>query len=170
MTSRPPRTARSATVAAVALWAVLLAGCGDDGPERAEDGGLVEAGPVGVHDLEVGDCFDDPADLADGAPGEALEVDGVPCDDPHDNEVFALVSVPGDGAYPGPEEIQDEGRARCATQLAGYVGNDPPARVEVVAYLFPTEDAWDDGDRGVVCVLYHASEPKLVGSMAGPGR
>lgn len=170
MTRRPPHPARSATVAATALVAALVAGCGDDGPERAEGGGLVEAGPVGVHDLEVGDCFDDPADLADDAPGEALEVDGVPCDDAHDNEVFATVAVAGGEAYPGPEELQDEGRARCATQLAGYVGNDPPARVEVIAYLFPTEAAWDDGDREVVCVLYHASEPKLVGSMAGPGR
>src|SRR5688500_10032442 len=53
---------------------------------RGDDGALTSAGNVGVDDLRAGDCFDS----ADEA--EISDVDGVPCTEPHEYEVFAVTT------------------------------------------------------------------------------
>ena len=53
----------------------------------------------------MGDCFDQPPD------GNIQEVAGVPCDEPHDTEVYAKFDMEGgdDAPYPGDAAVQ-----RCA--------------------------------------------------------
>ena len=67
---------------------------GDD--ETVRDGGeIVEAGGLGVFRMAAGDCVNFP----DGDFEQVEAVEGIPCADPHDAEVYALVDgrrrVPG---------------------------------------------------------------------------
>ena len=58
------------------------------GPDLTFNGGNVDA-----FQMRVGDCFDDTAELGMDEAGEVSSLPGVPCADPHDNEVFAVFDV-----------------------------------------------------------------------------
>lgn len=118
---------------------------------------------VDVFDVGVGDCFDD------DALGESAEVSNValvPCDSPHDNEVFAVFDMP-DGPWPGQEAVDvaiDDG---CLPRFETFVGIDYESSRYVSTSLFPTEGSWEGGDREIVCFLYDIDFAKLMGSAAG---
>ncbi len=132
-----------------ALLGVLLSSCG---PQE----GAVSA-------LQVGQCLDRP-----GTSTAIEEVDVVPCEDPHDFEVFALVELP-DGSYPGDDGLSDAAQPACTDRFAAYVGVEPSDSVLATGLLVPSEEGWDDGDREVVCLLYEPDE-RLQGSMRGTQR
>ena len=67
---------------------LVAAGC-TTAVARDDDGAIVERGALSVFSMRVGDCFDDPDHLIAGELLELGEVPGVPCAEPHDNEVFA---------------------------------------------------------------------------------
>ena len=142
-------TRRSRTGSVLAVLAVLLVACG-----TAEGD---------VFALEVGQCLDDP-----GARSGIEEVELVACHDPHDFEVFALTDLP-DGPYPGAGEVVDAAQARCTGLFAAYVGVEEPASALATAFLVPSEDGWEGGDRQVVCLLYEPDE-RLESSMRGAQR
>lgn len=121
-------------LAVLAAFAIVLSACGDD------------ANPF---ELEVGSCFDDP-DVADG---RVFELAAVDCSQPHDNEVYAVLTLP-DGAFPGVGDIAviaDEG---CLTAFPGYVGEDYLESDYFASYLAPSAGSWEDGDRTIVCFLF----------------
>ena len=127
---------------------------------------LVACGPrsTGPFELQVGDCFDDPDDPVE----QLVEVPLIGCDQPHDNQIFALFDLP-DGGFPGDVAISDQARDGCLSRFEDYVGT-PYADSELfAAWLPPTSASWEQGDRQVVCVLFDADGP-LVGSQAGVGR
>jgi hypothetical protein len=145
----------------------LLVACGG-GPARDESGAVVEEGDESVFDLSVGDCFDDPEELE----GLVSDLTLIPCDQAHDNEVFALVDHPaGDGdAFPGDDAMDTFAEEACLPAFEEYVGL--PYEESVFAYypIKPTEETWADGDREVVCVLYEGQLEKLEGSVQGSNR
>ena len=154
--------------ALAAACLVLAAGaCSDDGgPERDDDGAIVEGDDLGAFDMEVGDCFNDPEGMELGTQSTVLQLPAVPCGDPHDNEVFALIDLE-DGDYPGVEDVSEEGFMRCMDEFEGYVGAAYDETDLIFdPYLYPTEQTWEAGDREVVCALYNADLSKLTGSMA----
>lgn len=117
--------------------------------------------------LEVGDCvnlgnWDDPA----SSEHDSLAV--VTCNDPHDAEVFARVSLneDADAPYPDDHHVAAAADRVCFEQFEGYVGmRYVDARLEIV-HLRPPRAAWIRGDRSVVCMLVNSNLEPLVGSMA----
>lgn len=132
-----------------ALIGVVLSACGP--------------GEGAVSALQAGQCLNQP-----GASTAIEEVEVVPCEDPHDFEVFALVELPG-GPYPGDSGMSESARPACRDRFAAYVGVEPSDSVLATGFLVPSADGWDGGDREVVCLLYEPDE-RLQGSMRASGR
>jgi hypothetical protein len=128
-------------------------------------GMLLAACSQSVFSMEVGLCFNDEADAAD----EVSSVPDVPCEEPHDNEVFALIQYTGE-TFPGPDAMQAEAVDLCIGEFEGYVGL-PYEESELDVYpLVPTQASWDGGDREIVCALYALDLSQLTGSMKGSAR
>ncbi|HKJ56382.1 MAG TPA: septum formation family protein [Nitriliruptoraceae bacterium] len=109
--------------------------------------------------FEVGQCADDV--VFDGSP--VTEVIDVDCSQVHQVEVYALVGMPGDGPYPGDEEVDGRAAQLCRTAAsAELVGLDPGWQLKA---LRPSVDSWDQGDRTVTCFLTRASGNKTAGSI-----
>ena len=87
-------------VGAIAITAVLLTGCAaepevanevqqetaDEAPEVAENS---------VFELELGTCLDD-ASVPEGA--DLADIPQVPCDEPHDSELFGIITIDDDSS------------------------------------------------------------------------
>ena len=120
-----------------------------------------------LDDLAEGDCFDDPTEL---------QVQSVPllsCEEPHDNEVFALFALVGgsDAPYPGDLEVAEDANILCLGDFESYVGVSYFDSSLDIAHFTPTRESWDEtGDRGVVCALYNIDFEKLVESVKGTGQ
>lgn len=128
----------------VAAVAVLAVACG---------------GGTAVDEIGVGDCFDDP----DSELVSALPL--IECSQPHDNEVYAEVTMSGD-AFPGDEAVGDFAFDTCLVEFESYVGETYVNSPLDYTYLGPTEDSWNGAsDRTVLCVLYSADLSKLTGSV-----
>ena len=87
----------------------------------------------------------------------------VPCEQPHNGEVFTVLTM-SDGDFPGQAAIE-EYQGRCEPELAVY---SPAAAVDPAVGLFvlyPTEESWADGDRAVTCIA--TSESDRTGSLNG---
>lgn len=130
--------------AAPLLALFLAAACGDGGTR--------------VDQIEVGMCFDDQ---------EAAEVEHlpeVPCDQPHENEVFHVYDVDGD-EHPGQEALTAGAEQVCRGEpFTAYVGQPVDQTRFEVYQILPTEDSWARGDREVVCVLYDPEDNTETGS------
>lgn len=102
-----------------------------------------------VEDLTVGDCFHEPS-------GDVIyDVEPIDCVEPHDYEVFAVVTVAGeDGApYPGDETVAFDVLDQCITLFDGYVGMAYADSVLYVDTLYPSDESWGQGDREGDCLL-----------------
>lgn len=125
---------------------------------RDDTGRAVEAGAVRVDRIRPGDCFDDQDDQSPG------EIPVVPCEEPHDNEAFALVRVRGDD-WPGQAALTDEAAARCREEFRRYRGAAVEGSELGIFYLLPSRETWeDDDDRTIVCALFADDLSKLTGS------
>jgi hypothetical protein len=154
---------RRAAIFAV-LVALALGACSDDKADR-DDGDITDAGPISVFELRPGDCLSP----GDDAVGEIENIEAVPCDEPHTQEVFALPEYPDDeggGAYPGEAEIQQFADASCLEAFEQYTGIDYLNSDLYFTYLHPSVDSWNDDDRTVVCVVT-AGGDEMTGSVAG---
>ena len=121
-----------------------------------------------VFNLRPGDCFDDVIEDGEFAQ-ESETLPMVDCEDPHDNEAYALYDM-ADGPFPGQAVIDDEAIAKCVPLFEDYVGSDYETSRLDVWWIFPTTESWNDGDREVACVLYDLDLNKLTGSMANSGQ
>lgn len=156
---------RRLTILSIAALIGLVA-CGDGGPSRDASGAIQEAGEASVFALKVGDCFDDTD--ATGV-GVVAEVPVVPCDDPHDNEVFHQFDMNG-SVYPGQDAALEGSLGPCLAQFLPFVGIDYFESELEIFPITPTEASWAAGDRTVYCALYATDLSKLTGSMRNSGR
>lgn len=139
--------------------------------ERGDDGSLTGAGTVSVTDLRAGDCFNG------GEEQEISEVDGVPCDEAHEYEVYAVQDREGD-SYPTDDEFDAIFDSICVSAFETYVGVPYADSVLYAGMITPSESSWNDGDREYVCYLYEpidGSDPnsanvELTSSMEGAAR
>jgi hypothetical protein len=131
--------------------------------DRDETGAIVAEGSVNAFQMRVGDCFDDGSTFDDD---EVSSVSGVPCSQPHDNEVYALFDVT-ETSFPGDAmgQIAHEG---CLARFEGFVGKDYDSSQLDIATLYPSSESWQQqNDREVVCVVYDMEANKLTGSVKG---
>jgi uncharacterized RDD family membrane protein YckC len=116
---------------------------------------------ISVLELRTGDCFDI-SDL-----GLSQTVDWLPCDQPHDAQVFAIRQIPSD-AVDGSDPT-DEALGRAAEEIcmaATATVSDP--QLEVFS-LHPTTESWSLGDQEVACMVT-ASQGKLTAPLMPPQR
>jgi len=136
----------------VAFLVVVLPGLGDD------EG-------VDYSELRVGDCIDVP----ESDDIEALDL--VPCSEPHDAEVFGVLSHPAEAGAPYPGSgalVAFAGEACLGRVFTDYVGVPRDRSQLNHLEIVPQQSAWDDGRRQLVCAV--DADAPLVGSVRGSGR
>jgi hypothetical protein len=125
--------------------------------QRGDDGSLSAAGNVTVDDLRVGDCFN-AVEFSDGEEAEVSDVDGVPCNEPHSFEVFAVADYTGSD-YPATEaQFQAAFSEVCIPPFEAYVGIPYADSVLWASAITPTEDGWNSGDREFICHLHEGPD------------
>ncbi|MGB5756298.1 MAG: septum formation family protein [Acidimicrobiales bacterium] len=148
----------------VVLLGLGAAACGStatsDESTRNDAGDIVEAGDVGVLALGVGDCFDDPSEDAT----EVASVAAVPCDQPHDNQAYAVFDLP-DGDWLGQDPVVDAAFTGCLDRFEAAIGEPYDVSPLDILPLYPTEDSWNAGDHEVVCAVYNVDLSKLTASV-----
>ncbi len=108
-------------------------------------GGPVAADPFS---LRVGDCIDD-----DLAAGEVLEVPVVDCDQEHAAEAYHSERLP-EGDYPGLDWVKEKAVEICLERFEPFAGIDYDASRRLdVAWYYPTDGSWSEGDREVLCLI-----------------
>lgn len=156
---------------AISATTALLSGCsviqqfiGGGDATRDESGEVVEGTDSGdVFLLQVGDCIND-ADL--GEVVTTLPI--VPCDEPHDSEIYAETTLAGD-EFPGDDVVSTQADEACYGAFAGFVGLDYESSVLEYYPFTPTADGWAQGDHLVSCVIYDPST-QTTGSLEGAAR
>jgi hypothetical protein len=107
---------------------------------------LVEYRPwtdmVFLDELRAGDCFDDPETDEDWI----TEVRGVPCEQPHDNEVFALAELTNmPETYPTQRMLARASDDLCAEHFEQYVGTPLSGTDLGVMGMYPDQRAGRTG-------------------------
>lgn len=133
---------------------------------RDDSGTIVGAGTMSIVDVRVGDCFD----LNDVNVEEVGDVRAIPCDEPHHYEAYFARDLEA-GTYPTRSALDAEFETRCLPAFESYVGSDYETSELYVTTFEPTPAGWDDGDRGILCVISteNAATP-LTGSVRDSGR
>lgn len=157
------------TALLISVLLVFLVGCSStdaDEAERAEDGSVTASGEVGVNRLRLGDCFDQ---RVGDDPASVEAVEALPCDEPHQQEVFYLGALPED-EFLGDQVVADLVAEQCIAVFETYVGSAYTESQLDISYIYPSEASWSDGDRGYVCSLFDIGQEPLVGSVRGSAR
>jgi hypothetical protein len=114
--------------------------------------------------LKPGDCIDTP----EGTEVRRLTVRS--CDDPHDAEVFAVVTHPAaaDAPFPGTDDLLAYAANACLGQpFTDYIGI-PRGQSQLTEFeIVPESEAWFEGRRGLVCAVDKADRTPLTGSVKG---
>jgi hypothetical protein len=155
---------RVLAIATVAAAAVALSGCSildqvtngiseaaDPGPGTTQD----------VFSLEVGDC-----EAGNPTEGEVSETKVIDCAEPHGGEIYAASYLP-DGDFPSDEEIVAQADADCYAGFESFIGADWDDSMYNYSWYYPTESSWADGDREILCIVYHDGGEQISGSLAG---
>ena len=139
--------------------------------QRGDDGSIQSAGNVDVFELRVGDCFNN-TDLTESEEEEVevSGVDGVPCDEPHTYEVFAVADYSG-STYPATVDQLDVVFAEmCISPFESYVGLPYENSVLWAWTITPNAEGWDGGNRQIICHLFEDGMPMVTGSQRGASR
>lgn len=178
----------------VVLLATVSAACGssvsapDPDPGATGDGdavvpttSMVEARPtlddegipdwvgevVNLHDLGAGTCFNSYSWVRDD---RLVEIDTrVPCDGPHQHEVYLRTEHPArPGApWPGDREMEAYARAECYAAFAGFVGLIYELSELELGYLTPDRTDFEHERavfRGIHCYVFREDGGELVGT------
>ena len=101
-------------------------------------------------ELEVGDCFD----VDGGAQRDSVAtVTTTACTESHTYEVFHREQLAADAAWPGEARLQRQAKAVCAPPFKQAFGTSRASGSVSVTTFLPDRDAWQDGDRFVLCVV-----------------
>tara|TARA_B110000238_G_C15946517_1_gene361321 strand:- start:267 stop:749 length:483 start_codon:yes stop_codon:yes gene_type:complete len=131
--------------------------------ERDDAGQIASEGTVDIFQIRVGDCFNDKTESLDAS--EVSSVGGIPCDLPHDNEIYDRTLAP-QGVFPGEESITDIASQYCLANFEAFVGASYQDSLLNITYLYPTQDSWNSvGDREIFCIVFDMNDEKMLGSM-----
>ena len=137
--------------------------------DRDDSGAIVDAGNIGAFQLRSGDCFNDAGYSFEGEE-QISSLPGVPCSQPHDNEVYAVFDV-SLSSYPSSEDAMFEhALEKCLDRFPSFVGRDYETSELDILTLYPTQASWRQNDREVVCAVYDINSTQLVGSARNSGK
>jgi hypothetical protein len=135
--------------------------------ERDDEGTITTEGNIDVFKMHVGDCFDDEALFDSDETVELTGVAGIPCSEPHDNEVYAVFDV-GFSNFPGDEEMAEATFDLCLERFEEFVGRSYETSALDIFPIYPTSQSWtQEDDREVICAVYDIEGQKLEGSARG---
>ncbi len=136
---------------------------GQDETTRSDSGAIVEEGELGAFRIRIGDC------LAASPNGEFESIQGVPCNEPHADEVYhAFNLAEGDGNWPGDSHVAEEADIGCYNAFEPFVGLDYESSIYGYATITPTEGSWDGlDDREVLCLINNYDGTTKTGSARG---
>ena len=149
----------------VAVIAVVAIGAWWFSAKRDDSGAISDAGDLSSLELRVGDCFD----LKDATAEYIDDVDARPCSETHEYEVFLVQDMPG-GDFPSEATFDAYVADACLPAFATFVGLEYEQSELEIFYLVPSEDSWSEGDRAVMCAVYHPRIDELTGSLKGSAR
>lgn len=151
---------------AVLTASLAVAACGGGGLARDDSGRVTGPQEASVPELQTGDCFNDPE------PDELDRIDTVevvPCELPHDNEIFHSFTL-AEGAMPAQEDVFELSANQCLPAFDAFVGTPFELSEMDVFPLTPTLEQWEGGHRTIHCVLFNLDLSDLVGSARGAAR
>jgi hypothetical protein len=128
---------------------------------RDTGGTVTQGGDITATALQVGDCVNNLQNSTD-----VRSLPGVPCAQPHQGEVFAVFDLTGGSTYPGRPAVREQVQNECNSRLETY---SPSAQGDTSIGLFslyPQQESWVQGDRGVVCIAT-AETGTVTGSIKG---
>lgn len=144
--------------------ALVLVGCvGGDSTTRTSDGEIVESGEINVFEVQEGDC------ISWSDSDEVSAFSGVPCNEPHDGEIYELFDITGFDDYPGDEVISEQGDEGCLNAFEPFIGLAWEQSEFFFTRFTPSEETWDGvNDREVICIVTPGEgEPQLTVSLEG---
>ena len=169
MTTMRTRRALMLAGSAVALT-VALTGCsaingilGNGDADRDEETGQVtESSNVGVFAVKLGDC------MMDTGTGVLTDANILPCDEPHDQEVYHEITME-DGDY--DDAAIDAASEECiGDAYTSFVGVGYQESAFDVTTLTPSQESWEqNNDRVIQCIIYDP-EGQTTGSLKGVAR
>lgn len=144
---------------ALAVGALLLSlsGC-------AAVSDSVTPGETTVFAISAGDCLNDASEA-----GDVSTVPVVPCSEPHESEVYAVL-VMENGDYPGDAAVAQQADDGCRAAFTTYIGVAASQSRYMFNALYPTEDSWIGGDREILCrvaLVTDGAIEKVTGSLKG---
>lgn len=116
--------------------------------------------------LGLGDCLLEP---------DTDEFDtytDLPCDEPHDLEVFHVVDHPAgdDEPYPGIDEVAEYADDVCIAAFPAFVGLPWLDSMLDTYHIYPVAEGWNLlDDREIVCAVYDPAGP-VEGTLEGAAR
>ena len=117
-----------------------------------------------VFSLKVGQCFGD----AIPAGGKVENVDKVDCEEPHLNEIYAVLELP-DGDFQRMS-IEEDSVELCLEAFEPFVGLNYAESVYEFDLLRPSSESWEKmNDREVICYLYDLRGQLKQGTAANSG-
>ncbi|MCA1306498.1 septum formation family protein [Microbacterium sp. 2216-1] len=160
------------TVAATGALAIALTGCSlpsdiasmlTGEADRDGAGSVQSTSEIGIFNLQVGDC------KMEDQSGEILDTTVVPCDEPHDEEVYDEFAM-ADGDFPGVDAIQAEAETYCVESFGEFVGMPWEESALEFFAIYPTQGTWEQADDRIVqCVIWDP-EGQVTGTLAGAAR
>jgi hypothetical protein len=128
-------------------------GGGGDKPAETQKQPAHESkkGTITAGALKVGDCISD----ANSRTGDVTTFDGVKCDEPHDGEVYTLITLPGGDKAKIPSEafINGKGQRGCRARLRRQATSKQFRDSRLgFKFVYPTPESWAEGDRDITCV------------------
>lgn len=132
----------------------------DDDTTRNESGEITEAGGVGVFVLDIGDCIQLPDGLT------AVSIEGVPCDEPHNGQVYAEFDIE-EATLPVPADLDELAAQGCEFNWAPALGAAYEAMPDHdMTWFVPTKESWDQAnDREVQCIVMRIDKTEWTGSL-----
>ena len=138
--------------------------------ERDASGEVVQEGTLDVEEFQLGDCLDSLEMKQEGVSDSEIVYSGagVPCDTPHEFEIYAETSLPYSSQF--STQIDANAIDFCESQFEAYIGINYLNSALEIDVLSPTEESFRAGDRRVQCLVSELGERRaLVESIKGNG-
>jgi hypothetical protein len=140
-----------------------LVGSKPQATRDADSGEVTGSGEINVFTLSVGDCMSDST-----SESEVTDVNVVPCDQPHDFEVYYDFSIP-DGDW-DEEAVYAAAEQGCLEQFPTFVGLSYEESLLDFSYYAPTQQSWEEGNDRIVSCFIGDPSTQTTGSLAGAAR
>ena len=122
-----------------------------------------------VFSLKEGDCYNGPSTNTEEFT-EAADVELVSCDDPHEDEVYAVFELP-DSSWKGEDYVFEQAGIGCEARFKAFVGIEYNLSTLYANAIYPSEESWKKmDDRQVRCNVAEESYMKVTGSAKGSRR